>query len=57
MVDDCSCLSSMDRELSVTEILALLSGPFADIFRDRSSSDFIGDLERFSTLRGLWSAT
>ncbi|GJE90078.1 hypothetical protein PsYK624_062010 [Phanerochaete sordida] len=49
--------SDLDRELSITELLNLLSGPFADIFRDRSSSDFIGDLERFSTLRGLWSAT
>jgi hypothetical protein len=48
---------SLDRELSVTELLDLLSGPFADIFRHKPSSNFVGDLERFSTLRGLWSAT
>ena len=48
---------SMDRELSISELLSLLSGPFADIFHNKSSSHFVQDLETFSTLRGLWSAT
>lgn len=50
-------IASMDRELTISELLALLNGPFSDIFHHKPSSDFVMDLERFSTLRGLWSAT
>jgi hypothetical protein len=49
----------MDRELAISELLEFVSknGPFADICRNRPTSNFVADLERFSTLRGLWSAT
>lgn len=49
---------SLDFELSIHDLVRLLRGPFTDLFkRNRPSPDFLGDLQRFSTPRGLWSAT
>ncbi|KAI0699588.1 hypothetical protein BC835DRAFT_1412571 [Cytidiella melzeri] len=45
----------LDFELTIRELIDLVTGPFAEVFRDRPSSSLASDLQRFSTLRGLWS--
>lgn len=48
-------LYSLDQELTIPELLDLLMGPFEHVFSGRASYDFVRDLRRFSTLRGLCS--
>ncbi|KAI0338211.1 hypothetical protein BDW22DRAFT_1363084 [Trametopsis cervina] len=47
----------LDQVLTIPELLDLLSGPFSGIVRTQPRRDFVRDLERFSTLRGLWSSS
>lgn len=53
------CTYSLDRELSISELIQFLNpgGPFSELFAERPYANFVRDLERLSTLRGLWSET
>lgn len=45
----------MDEELTVPELLGLTLGPFTSIFHNKPSDNFVRELMRYTTLRGLWT--
>ena len=45
---------SLDVQLTIPMLLDLLTGPFQELVRP--SRNFVEDIRRYSTLRGLWTA-